>query len=81
MASMVASRLIHWLPKARTLPKLLALIFQLDKKNWERKPGIFGRVPGKSVPGPITFVSAKSSSHLPVNMYNLIAFDLCGREQ
>jgi len=31
--------------------------------------------------GPVTSVSAESSSHLTPNMYNLGAFDLCGRQQ
>jgi hypothetical protein len=32
-------------------------------------------------PRQITSVSTENSSHLPLNMYNLGAFDLCGCQQ
>ena len=65
--------------------KAISLIFQLDTKEMESRDRKFrGRCQG---PGAfpesrlVTSVSTESSSHLPSDMYNLAAFDLCGCQQ
>ena len=59
----------------------MGLIFQLDTRGRRVKTGNFWERAREICTQTDYFCKPESSSHLPANMYNLIAFDLCGREQ
>ena len=65
--------------------RAIGLIFQPDTKERRAETGDFRKGVREmctwTVPERITSVSTESSSHLAPNMYNLGAFDLCGRQQ
>src|SRR5271157_3344590 len=59
----------------------MGLIFSSIQKNGRPNRGAFEKMPARHEAMCSTSVSAESSSHLPRNMYNLDAFDLCSRQQ